>query len=71
MDIKHRPNHNIYIRTLRKMGPEARLNKAFELTKLSDDLLTRGLRTRFSSLSEDDLKRKARQIRERCHNNNY
>ncbi len=53
------------------MGPEARLNKAFELTKLSDDLLTRGLRTRFSSLSEDELKRKARQIRDRCRNNNY
>ncbi len=47
------------------------MNKAFELTKLSDDLFEKGLRKRFSSLSEDELKRKARQIRDRCRNNNY
>ena len=71
MDIKRRPNHPLYIKTLRNVGPEARLNKAFELTKLSDDLFERGLSRRYPSLSEKELKLKARQIRDRCHNNNY
>ncbi len=47
------------------------MNKAFELTTLSDSLFKEGLSKRFSSLSDDELKLKARQIMDRCRNNNY
>jgi hypothetical protein len=35
MDIKEKPNHSLYIQVLRRMSPEARLMKAFELTAFS------------------------------------
>jgi hypothetical protein len=55
MDPKPQPNRRAYIQTLRRMTPEQRLLKAFELTELSRELFRTGLRDRFPDLSEDEL----------------
>jgi hypothetical protein len=44
MNPKPRPNHRLYIETLRKMTPEKRLLKAFELPSFSNRLFVHGLR---------------------------
>ena len=47
MNIKPQPNHRIYIQTLQRMLPEARLMKSFELSQFTKDLFLHGLRKRF------------------------
>lgn len=71
MDIKSRPNHRIYIETLRKMTPEQRLVKAFELTQFSRDLFIHGLRQRFPDLSDEELRKLYLERLDKCHNRNY
>ncbi len=71
MDIKPRPNHRRYIETLRRMSPEARLMKAFELTQFSNDLFLHGLRKRFPDLSEQDFRKLYLERLNKCHNRNY
>lgn len=71
MDKKNRPNHRLYIQTLRRMTPEARLMKAFELTEFSRQLFLTGLRRRFPDLPEDELKKLYLKRLEKCHNRNY
>lgn len=71
MEIKERPNHRLYIQTLRRMTPEARLMKAFELTEFSRQLFLTGLRRRFPELPEDELKKLYLKRLEKCHNRNY
>ncbi len=71
MDIKQRPNHQLYIQILRRMSPEARLLKAFELTEFSRALFMHGLRRRFPDLPEAELKKLYLKRLEKCHNRNY
>lgn len=71
MDIKPRPNHRLYLDTLRRMSPEARLMKAFELSKFSNDLFLHGLRKRFPDLSEQDFRKLYLERLNKCHNRNY
>lgn len=71
LDPKPRPNHHIYLETLRSMSPEQRLAKAFELTELSRSLFLAGLRQRFPDLPESDLKRLYLERLSLCHNSNY
>ncbi len=71
MDIKPRPNHGLYIQTLRQMGPEARLLKAFELSDFSRELFLHGLRRRFPDLSDQALKKLYLERIDKCHNRNY
>jgi hypothetical protein len=71
MDIKEHPNHSIYIRALRRMSPEMRLLKAFELTALSKELFLQGLRRRFPHLSEGELNKVYLGRLGKCHNRNY
>lgn len=54
-DPKPRPNRERYFAILRRMTPEARLNKSFELTQLSRDLLRAGLAAQFPELTADEL----------------
>ena len=54
--MKPRPNHRIYIETLRGMSGEDRLRKAFELTGLARQLLLTGLRKRHPDLPEGDVR---------------
>jgi len=71
MDIKPRPNHRLYLDTLRRMSPEARLMKAFELSSFSNDLFLHGLRKRFPDLSEQDFRKLYLERLNKCHNRNY
>lgn len=41
---KPRPNHRIYLEILRRMTPEQRLLKAFELSEMAKGLFLTGLR---------------------------
>jgi hypothetical protein len=67
-DPKSRPNHAVYLRVLRRMSPEARLRKAFELSAFARALFRTGLRRRFSHLTEPELERLIRDRLRRCHN---
>lgn len=55
MDPKPQPNRDIYLRALRRLTPEQRLLKAFELTELSRELFRAGLRERFPAASPQEL----------------
>jgi len=75
MNVKERPNHKLYIQVLRqvlrRMSPEARLLKAFDLSQFSRQLFIDGLRKRFPHLTEDELKRIYLGRLDKCHNRNY
>jgi hypothetical protein len=71
IDRKPRPNHRLYIETLRRMTPQQRLEKAFELTESSRELFRAGLRHRFPELSTEELQRVYLCELEKCHNRNY
>jgi hypothetical protein len=71
MPLKATPNHAFYIETLRRMGPEARLMKAFELSEFAKSVFLDGLRQTFPHLSEQELRRLALDRLAKCHNRNY
>jgi len=71
MNIKDHPNHSLYIRILRRMSPETRLKKAFELTEFSRQLFLQGLRRRHPNLSDEELKKVYLERLLACHNRNY
>jgi hypothetical protein len=66
--MKARPNHREYVQILRRMTPEARLRKAFELSSFSRELFLQGLRRRFPDKNEAELKRLALERLDKCHN---
>jgi hypothetical protein len=63
--------HRIHIQALRNMGPEARLEKAFELSDLVRRLFINGLKRRFPEISEEEFKRLVQDRLKKCHNRNY
>ena len=71
MDLKERPNHKKYIEALRRMSPEQRLLKAFELSEFSKQLFIHGLRKRFPDLPEDEFRKLLLERLDKCHNRNY
>jgi hypothetical protein len=71
MSIKERPNHLLYIRALRRMSPEKRLEKAFELTEFSKQLFLHGLHRRFPDLTEKELHDLFLKRLGKCHNRHY
>jgi len=71
MDIKEQPNHKIYIQVLRRMSPEQRLLKAFELSEFANQLFIHGLHRRFPNLPTGEFKKILSERLERCHNRNY
>lgn len=68
---KPRPNHRQYLQVLRRMTPDQRLAKAFELSDLSKQLFKEGLRKQFPELSDDDFHRLYLERLAKCHNRNY
>jgi len=68
MDPKPRPNHQLYLEALRRLTPEQRLLKAFELTELSRELFRAGLRQRFPEAGAPELQRIYLERLEKCHN---
>ena len=68
MNIKPLPNHKIYIETIRAMGPEKRLLKAFELSEFSRTLFREGLHRRFPQLSAIEFQKLYLEHLQRYHN---
>jgi hypothetical protein len=68
VDPKPRPNHQLYLEALRRLTPEQRLLKAFELTEFSRELFRAGLRRRFPGAGEAELQRIYLERLEKCHN---
>ena len=71
MDPKPRPQQEAYLEVLRRMTPEQRLRKAFELSDYTKALFKAGLRNRFPELSEEELHRVFLERLAECHNKNY
>lgn len=71
MKIKNSPNHKIYIQVLRKMSPEKRLLKAFELSEFADQLFIHGLHKRYPNLPDEEFKKILMERLNKCHNRNY
>jgi hypothetical protein len=71
MQIKPHPNHKKYIDVLRKMSPEQRLKKAFELSDFAKGLFIQGLTRRFADLSNEEIKKIYLERVDKCHNRNY
>jgi hypothetical protein len=65
---KARPNHRVYIEALRRLTPEQRLLKAFEVTDMSRELFRDGLRARFPQAGDAVLERIYLERLEKCHN---
>lgn len=66
VDPKPQPNRAVYIATLRRMTPEQRLLKAFELSEMTHEALRAGIRMRFPNASEEELHRVYLERLERC-----
>ena len=66
--LKPRPNNQIYLQALRRLTPEQRLLKAFELTDLSRALFREGLRRRFPEASDAELERIYLERLDKSHN---
>lgn len=71
MKLKKRLNHKLYLEILRKMTPEQRLMKAFELTEFSKQLFIYGLRKRYPDVSEEEFHKILLKRLDKCHNRNY
>lgn len=71
MNPKQRLDHQRCLRILKAMGPERRLEKAFELSQFSRHLFTAGLRRRFPNLSDAEFHALLESRLAKCHNRNY
>jgi hypothetical protein len=71
MDPKPRPNHQLYLQSLRRMTPAQRLEKAFELSEFSKQLFMEGLRKRFPDMPPDEFHELFLKRLALCHNRNY
>ena len=69
--MKARPNHRQYLQIIRRMTPEERLRKAFELSEFSRALFVRGLRRRFPDLPPEEFSRLVLARLEKCHNRTF
>ena len=71
MNARANEAHRVYIEALRKMSPEQRLLKAFELSEFTKQLFVHGLRKRFPDLSEEAFRKRLLDRLDKCHNRNY
>jgi hypothetical protein len=71
MDIKPRPNHARYLRILRSMSPDRKLQKVFELQDLGRELNYIGLRQRNPAATDAELDKLYLKSIDQCHNRNY
>jgi len=71
MNPKPRPNHRMYLESLRQMTPAQRLAKAFELSEFSKQLFIDGLRKQFPDLPDQEFHRFLLDRLTKCHNRNY
>lgn len=68
---KMEKNRKIYIDVLRRMTPEQRLKKAFEISEFTKQLSICGFRKRYSNLPDAEFKNFFLEHIKKCHNRNY
>lgn len=68
--LKPQPNRRIYVETLRRMTPEEKLAKAFELSDMTHEALRAGLKARYPLASDMELKDLYLERLERCRKRN-
>jgi hypothetical protein len=71
MNLKSAPNHKVYLEVLKKMSPAERLEKAFQLSKMTKQLFLEGLRKRFPEKNEMEIRSIYLKRIEKCYNRNY
>ena len=71
MNKTDRQTHKEYIKILKKMKPQARLQKAFELSDLTKSLFITGLKMRYPDYSEEDIKDLYIEKIYKCHSSDY
>ena len=71
MDPKPRPNHQAYLTELSRMTDEQKLNKMFELSDFVKGLFLAGLRERFPTAAETEIRRIYLERLDLCHNRNF
>lgn len=64
-------SHKEYIKIIRKLTPEERLKKCFELNELTKQLFLTGLKNRFPGLSKEEIKKIYLKRINKCHNLDY
>lgn len=69
--MKARQNHRLYVEVLRRMTPEQRLRKAFELHEFAKELFRHGLRRRHPDLTVEEFEALERKLEDRWHNRTY
>ena len=63
--------HREYIKIIRRLTPEERLKKCFELNELAKQLFLTGLKNRFPNLSQEEIKKLYLKRINKCHNLDY
>jgi len=69
--MKKSPDHKEYIKMMRRLSPQERLKKSFELTELTKNLFLAGLKERFPDLTDREIKKIYLERINKCHNLNY
>jgi len=64
-------SHSEYIKIIRRLTPEERLKKCFELNELTKQLFLTGLKNRFPNLSQEEIKKLYLKRINKCHNLDY
>jgi hypothetical protein len=64
-------SHLVYINILKKMSPQQRLLKSFELTDFGKTLFLEGLKERHSCLGDMEIRKIYIERLIKCHNRNY
>jgi len=68
--LKTQPNRSIYVEALRRMTPEQRLAKAFELSDMTHEALWAGLVARHPEATSEELQALYVERLERCRRRN-
>ena len=68
---KPHPNRDIYVKLLRSMTPQQKLERVFELNELGKELVRAGIRNRYPFLTEKEITLKTTEKVLQCHNRNY
>lgn len=71
LEKKNLPNHQVYLAALKKMSPEDKLKKVFELSQLGRDLFFTGIKNIYPDLPEEEIRRIYLKRIEKCYNRNY
>jgi hypothetical protein len=63
--------YETYLGILRRLTPEQKLQKVFELADVARELFCQGLRNLHPGFSQDELKKHYLRTIEKCYNRNY